>query len=132
MFAEAPALQSKCTKIFGHRTFEGKGDAFLRKRHQVNTRSLNPQYSSRNHEGPIPMHEGDASKELICINHRFGSSGLNLAYEGLLLGMKSEGHKDTPTTKLYLTLQTFASITTITTFITCFCRKGGFHSMTKL
>jgi hypothetical protein len=28
-------------------------------------------------------------KDLIRINHRFGSSGLNLACEGLLLGMRS-------------------------------------------
>jgi hypothetical protein len=33
---------------------------------------------------------------MVCINCRFGSSGLNLAYEGLVLGMQDEGYKGIP------------------------------------
>jgi hypothetical protein len=50
------------------------------------------------------MREGDAFGESVCINRRFGSSGLNLAYEGLLLVMQSRSHKEAPLMKLYLTL----------------------------
>jgi hypothetical protein len=43
------------------------------------------------------MCEGDAFKgESAHINRRFGSSGLNLACEGLLLRMRSEGRKEIP------------------------------------
>jgi hypothetical protein len=42
---------------------------------------------TQNCEGPIPMHEGEAFRDLVRINHRFDSSGFNLACEALLLGM---------------------------------------------
>jgi hypothetical protein len=57
--------------------------------------------------------------ESVCINHSFGSSGLNLAYEGLLLGMRKGGRKETPI-KLYLTHWTSINIMTVNTFIICF------------
>jgi hypothetical protein len=34
----------------------------------------------------IPTHDGDAFGTRLTKNHRFGSSGLNLTFEGLLLG----------------------------------------------
>jgi hypothetical protein len=34
------------------------------------------------------------SRGTVCINHMFISSGLNLAYEGLLLGMRDMGRKE--------------------------------------
>jgi hypothetical protein len=48
-------------------------------------RSLN--ITHENYKGPIPMCKGDTFGESIRSNHSFASSGLNLAYEGLLLGM---------------------------------------------
>jgi hypothetical protein len=42
------------------------------------------------------MCEGDAFGELVRINRKFGSLGLNFKCEGLLLGMWSMGHKETP------------------------------------
>jgi hypothetical protein len=37
------------------------------------------------------------SMESPCKNRGIGSSGLNLACEGLLLGMRAEGHGDSKT-----------------------------------
>jgi hypothetical protein len=37
------------------------------------------------------MHEGYAFRNLSNIYYRFGSLGLNLACEGLLLGIRAEG-----------------------------------------
>jgi hypothetical protein len=96
MFVEASAPPSKHSKGFSHRAFECEGDAFARKKNQVNVRSPNPQYSCQNGEGPIPIREGNTSREPIRITRRFDSSGLNLACEGLLLGMRSEGRKEIP------------------------------------
>jgi hypothetical protein len=47
------------------------------------------------------MYEGDAfcgggGGESVHINHRFNSSGLNLACDGLLLGMQSKGREEIP------------------------------------
>jgi hypothetical protein len=35
--------------------------------------------------------------ESLCKNHRISSSGLNLTYEGLSLGMRAGGHGDSKT-----------------------------------
>jgi hypothetical protein len=98
-------------------------------------------------------------RESVCINHSFGSSGLNLACEGLLLGMRKGDRKETPM-KLHLTQRTFINIMIVNTFIVCFterdsltqrrrtsdlrqhhdcqylhrllCRKGQSHSKAKL
>jgi hypothetical protein len=54
----------------------------------------------------------------------------------LVLGMQSDGRKDTPIVKPHLVLWTFNGITTfatlVNTFVTCFCRKGGLRTMMKL
>jgi hypothetical protein len=44
------------------------------------------------------MREGDTFHEggAFHINRRSGSSGLNLTCDGLLLGMRVEGHKEFP------------------------------------
>jgi hypothetical protein len=42
------------------------------------------------------MCEGDAFRESLHINHRSDSLGLNLACDGLLLEMRTEGHKELP------------------------------------
>jgi hypothetical protein len=42
-----------------------------------------------------------------------------------LLGMQSRGRKDTPITKLYLALWTFAGIMTVSTFVACFAGRDG-------
>jgi hypothetical protein len=72
------------------------------------------------------MCEGDAFGELVRINRKFGSLGLNFKCEGLLLGMWSMGHKETPPlTKLYLTRWTFASILTVNTSAICFVGRDS-------
>jgi hypothetical protein len=43
------------------------------------------------------MSDGDAFLESPLKNHRINSMGLNLACEGLLLGMQAEGHRDSKT-----------------------------------
>jgi hypothetical protein len=40
------------------------------------------------------MSEGDSFLESPHKDRRIGSSGLNLACEGLLLGMRADGHGD--------------------------------------
>jgi hypothetical protein len=56
------------------------------------------------------MREGDAFEELVRINCSFGSSGLNIACEGLLLRMRKGVRKETPM-KLHLMRRTFIGIT---------------------
>jgi hypothetical protein len=72
---------------FGAHAFEGEGNAFLRKaaKETHDHRSLNiiPK---------IPKVQSQCVRVMLSgiqvhINCRFGSSGLNLVYEGLLLGM---------------------------------------------
>jgi hypothetical protein len=70
--------------------------------------------------------------ESVHINQSFGSSRLNLAYEGLLLGMRKGGRKETlmklhPThrTKLHPANQTFIDNTTVDNFIICFVGKDN-------
>jgi hypothetical protein len=48
----------------------------------------------------------------VCTNHSFGSSGLNLACEGLLLGVQGGDRRETPM-KLCLTQPTFVFIATV-------------------
>jgi hypothetical protein len=57
--------------------------------------------------------------ESVRINDKFGSLGVNLVCEGLLLGMGKGGHKEIPM-KLYLTHWTFINIMTINNFVVCF------------
>jgi hypothetical protein len=46
-------------------------------------------------EGSMPTSEGDTFLgESLRNNHRTGSSGLNLSREGLLLGMRARGYRD--------------------------------------
>jgi hypothetical protein len=54
--------------------------------------------------------------EPIHINHSFGSSGLNLACEGLLLGMRKGGHKEIPM-KPHHAHMTFTHIMIDNTFV---------------
>jgi hypothetical protein len=42
------------------------------------------------------MREDDSFKGSVHINHKFDSSGLNIAYEGLLLGMWNGDRKRIP------------------------------------
>jgi hypothetical protein len=68
-------------------------------------------------------------RESVRINHSFGSSGLNLACEGLLLGMRKGDRKETPT-KLHLTQRTFINrtfinIMIVNTFIVCFTERDS-------
>jgi hypothetical protein len=49
------------------------------------------------------MREGDTFRALVCISHRFSPLGLNLDYEGLLLGMRSKARSSNSPTGLYLT-----------------------------
>jgi hypothetical protein len=62
--------------------------------------------------------------ELIRINCSFGSLGLNLASEGLLLGMQKGGRKETPM-RLYLMHGTFTNVMTINTLIPCVAGRGS-------
>jgi hypothetical protein len=63
------------------------------------------------------------SGESVRINRSFGSSGLNLACKGLLLGMQKGGHMETPM-KLHLTHRTFVGIAIVNTFI-CFAGRDS-------
>jgi hypothetical protein len=127
MFTEAPMPQSKLTNSFGHYAFEGEGDTFLRKRNKGTQVHRSHNTTPENCIGPIPMREGHAFRESICINHSFGSSGLNLIYEGLLLGMWKGGRMET-VTKLHLVRWTFTVIIIANTFIVCF---AGWDSLTQ-
>jgi hypothetical protein len=59
----------------------------------------------------------------VCTNHSFGSSGLNLACGGLLLGARGGDCRETPM-KLCLTQPTFIFIATVNIFA-CFVEMGG-------
>jgi hypothetical protein len=67
------------------------------------------------------MREGLVGKS-VYTNHSFGSSGLNLACEGLLLGARGGDRRETPT-KLRLTQPTFVFIATVN-ILACVCRDG--------
>jgi hypothetical protein len=77
------------------------------------------------------MREGDFFPgEPVRINHRFDSSRLNLAYEGLLLVMWDEGREEYPDEAPPYAL-TFAHILIINIFDGCFkgrsnpAQRGG-------
>jgi hypothetical protein len=57
----------------------------------------NCQYSIiHNIEATTQICEGDTFGNLSKINHMFGSLGLNLTYEGILLGLRVGGPKRSP------------------------------------
>jgi hypothetical protein len=82
----------KRTVVSDNQTFEGKGDTFHTAKWTM-TDYQNPHYCSPS-EGSIPKSEGDNLRESLKKYHRIGSSGLNLTCQGLLLGMRDGGHRD--------------------------------------
>jgi hypothetical protein len=73
-------------------------------------------FFTQSHIGPIPICEGDAFGESIRIKRRFGSSGLNLACEGLLWGLQSEALRESPT-ELQITHRALVNDIAACTFI---------------
>jgi hypothetical protein len=95
----SPPEATKIAWGFGKQVVEGGGDAFFKKKANKET----PAYRSLDHAttstkvqsrcARVTLYRGGGS---VRTNHRFGSSGLNLACEGLLLGIRSEGHEEIP------------------------------------
>jgi hypothetical protein len=114
MLIEAPAPPPKLPKIFSNPAFEGEGDAFPRER--IKEGLLLGESHQKNKKVQSQCASVTLLGESVCINHSFGSSGLNIVCKGLLLGMRKGGHKENPT-KLYLAYWTFINIMTVNTFI---------------
>jgi hypothetical protein len=82
------------TEDSGEQAFEGEGDAFQwQSRERPVTETLVSAHKAKVQCQRARMTLSGESPHNYC---RIGSSGSNLAYEGLLLGMQAEDHGDPP------------------------------------
>jgi hypothetical protein len=105
-------------------TFEGEGDTFPRERvketHASRSFNITPKIAKVQSQCARVTFLGES----VHTNISFGSSGSNIACEGLLLGTWREDRKEPPV-KLHPTHPTFANITSVSTFGVCFAERDS-------